>query len=39
MRYLGGISGHGALTCNGEPIAHASYNFDGFCNEPVGVTF
>jgi hypothetical protein len=38
MRYLGGISGRGVLQCNGEPIARASYDFDGFFREPVGVT-
>jgi len=30
MRYLGGLSGSGVLKCNGEEIARASYDFDGF---------
>lgn len=38
MRYLGGLSGYGALTCSGEHIARVSYDFDGFFREPVGVT-
>jgi hypothetical protein len=38
MRYLGGISGRGVLQCKGEHIALASYDFDGFFREPVGVT-
>ena len=38
MRYLGKISGRGVLKCNGEEIARASYDFDEFFKEPVGVT-
>lgn len=38
MHYLGRISGYGVLQCSGEPIARASYDFDGFFREPVGVT-
>ena len=38
MRYLGRISGHGVLQCNGEHIAHASYDFDGFVKKPIGVS-
>ncbi|WOJ90546.1 hypothetical protein RZS28_04415 [Methylocapsa polymorpha] len=38
MRYLGGISGRGVLKCNGEEIARASYDFDGFFKKSVGVT-
>ena len=38
MRYLGGISGHGELTCDGEPIARASYEFDGYFEVGIGVT-
>ena len=38
MHYIGGISGHGVLMCNGEHIARTSYDFDGFFTEPVGVT-
>jgi hypothetical protein len=38
MRYLGGISGGGVLKCNGEEIARASYDFDGFFKERFGVT-
>jgi len=38
MRYLGGISGQGELTCDGEPIARATYEFDGFFEMGIGVT-
>jgi hypothetical protein len=38
LRYLGGISGSGTLKCNGEEIARASYDFDGYFNKPAGVT-
>ncbi|UVF22377.1 MULTISPECIES: hypothetical protein [Microvirga] len=38
MRYLGRISGYGALRCNGEHIAQAFYDFDGFVTKPLGVT-
>jgi hypothetical protein len=38
MRYLGGISGSAMLRCNGEEIARASYDFDGFFKKSVGVT-
>ncbi len=38
MRYLGAISGSGVIKCNGESIARASYDFDGFFKERVGVT-
>lgn len=38
MRYLGGMSGTGVLKCNGEEIARATYDFDGFFKERVGVT-
>lgn len=38
MRYLGRISGYGALQCNGEHIARASYGFDGFVTKPLAVT-
>ena len=37
MRYLGGISGSGVLTCEGEEIARVSYELDGFYMEPSGV--
>jgi hypothetical protein len=37
MRYLGAISGSGMLKCDGEEIARASYDFDGFFREPAGV--
>jgi mannose-6-phosphate isomerase len=36
MRYLGGISGSAVLRCNGEEIARASYDFDGFFKKSVG---
>jgi hypothetical protein len=38
MHYLGRISGYGVLQCNGEHIAGASYDFDGFFKKLVGVT-
>jgi hypothetical protein len=38
MRYLGGISGRGALMSNGIKIGRASYDFDGFFEPPIGVT-
>ena len=38
MHYLGRISGSGVLQCNGENIARASYDFDGFFKKLVGVT-
>jgi hypothetical protein len=36
MRYLGRIAGGGLLTCDGEAIARASYEFEGFMR-PKGV--
>jgi len=38
MRYLGGISGRGALMSNGIKIGRASYDFEGFFQDPIGVT-
>jgi hypothetical protein len=38
LRYLGGISGNGTLKCDGEEVARASYDFDGYFNKPSGVT-
>jgi hypothetical protein len=38
MRYLGGISGSGLLKCDGEEIARATYDFDGFFHKAAGVT-
>ncbi|QCI69438.1 hypothetical protein E8M01_26290 [Phreatobacter stygius] len=38
MRYLGGISGSGVLKYDGKAHARASYDFDGFFKEPLGVT-
>jgi hypothetical protein len=38
MRYLGAISGSGVLKCDGQEIARASYDFEGFFRKPVGVT-
>jgi hypothetical protein len=38
MRYLGGISGNGILKCNGEEVARAFYDFEGFLMKTVGVT-
>lgn len=30
MQYLGRIAGEGVLTCNGEAIARATYDFEGY---------
>jgi len=38
MHYLGRLSGNGVLRCNGEHIARASYDFDGFVTKPLAVT-
>jgi hypothetical protein len=38
MRYLGGISGTGMLTCKGEDIAPAVYDFEGFSRRKDEVT-
>jgi hypothetical protein len=37
MRYLGRISGSGMLKCDGEDLARASYDFDGYFRKPMGV--
>jgi len=38
MRYLGGISGDGTISCGGKEIARAAYDFDGFLAKPDHVT-
>ncbi len=38
LRYLGGISGHGVVTRNGETIAQATFDFDGYFRAAAGVT-
>jgi hypothetical protein len=38
LLYLGGISGSGMLTCKGREVGRASYDFDGFLRQPVGIT-
>jgi hypothetical protein len=38
MRYLGAISGEGVIRCNGQEIARASYDFEGYFRKTVGVT-
>jgi hypothetical protein len=38
LHYLGGISGSGILKCEGEEIARATYDFDGFFHKTAGVT-
>lgn len=38
MRYLGGLSGTGSLQCNGETLAEADYDIDGFLTRPGHVT-
>jgi hypothetical protein len=35
---LGSFSGNGVLRCNGEHIARASYDSDGFVTKPLAVT-
>jgi hypothetical protein len=37
MRYLGRIAGSGLLTRDGEAVARASYEFDGFARPQGGV--
>jgi hypothetical protein len=38
MRYLGAMSGSGMVKCDGEEIARASYEFEGYFRKPAGVT-
>jgi hypothetical protein len=38
MRYLGGNIGAGTLKCNGQDIARAFYDFDGFFDKRAGLT-
>jgi len=38
MRYIGGIIGGGVLKCNGEDIARASYDFDGYFDKSGRLT-
>ena len=38
MQYLGKISGDGMLKCDGEEVARASYEFEGYFKRPIGVT-
>jgi hypothetical protein len=38
MHYLGGISGSGVIKCDGEGVARATYDFDGFFHKTTGVT-
>ena len=38
MHYLGGISGSGVIKCEGEEIARATYDFDGFVDKTAVVT-
>jgi hypothetical protein len=38
MRYVGGLIGGGVLKCNGEVVARASYDFDGFFDKTIGLT-
>ena len=33
MNYLGHIHGVGSLTCNGETVARANYDFEGFVSK------
>jgi hypothetical protein len=38
MHYLGQLHGAGVLTCKGETVARAEYDFDGFLSKPGHVT-
>jgi hypothetical protein len=38
MHYLGQLQGAGSLTCKGETVARASYDFDGFLSRPGQVS-
>ncbi|MBK1664926.1 hypothetical protein CKO38_05325 [Rhodospirillum rubrum] len=38
MRYLGGTKGSGLLTCDGEDIGRATYDFESFLKEPGGIS-
>ena len=38
LRYLGAISGRGVVKQNGETIAPAKFDLDGYYRAPVGVT-
>jgi hypothetical protein len=38
MRYLGRLSGIGAVKSGGEEIARVSYEFDGFLQRPMRIT-
>ena len=38
LRYLGAISGRGVVKQNGETIAAAKFDLDGYYRAPVGVT-
>jgi len=39
MRYLGKMSGRGVITCDGETVGQAGYEFEAFFNaKPKGVT-
>jgi hypothetical protein len=38
MRYLGSLTGDGAVICDGKTIARASYEFDGFFQPKSGIT-
>jgi hypothetical protein len=38
MRYLGSVSGNGVITCDGEELSRARYDFDGFYEKPAGIT-
>ncbi|MER2604390.1 MAG: hypothetical protein ABTQ29_01005 [Siculibacillus sp.] len=38
MRYLGRLTGHGVVTLDGNDVARAAYDIDGFTRPPGGVT-
>ena len=37
MRYLGRVSGHGLVMCDGKSVARAAYDFDGYLRPKTGV--
>jgi hypothetical protein len=38
LRYLGRLSGRGVISQNGEAVAEADFDFDGYFNAGTGVT-
>jgi hypothetical protein len=38
VRYIGGLSGTGLLTCKGKALARVAFDFDRFSKEPAGTS-